>query len=216
MNSPLKVIDRERLRGDYSLIMTRTKACLIAGLTAAGFLLLLPAAARSASFWSEKMKQYDSIIQSVAFEHGVNADFVHAVIKAESAYNRWAISRAGAQGLMQLMPATAAIYGVKDVFDPEQNIRGGVKFLEVLLKLYDGDPKKTLAAYNAGQEAVKKYGGIPPYEETRTYIQRVMATFHAPAINRHTRIYEGVDESGRPIITNDPRLIAKLSARGIS
>jgi soluble lytic murein transglycosylase-like protein len=182
MNSPLKVIDRGRRWGDNRCAMKRSKARLIAGLTAAGFLLLLPAAAQSANFWSEKMKEYDPIIQTVAAEHEIDADFIHAVIKAESAYNRWAISRAGAQGLMQLMPGTASIYGVKDVFDPEQNIRGGVKFLRVLLNLYDGDPKKTLAAYNAGQEAVKKYGGIPPYEETRTYIRRVMATFNgAPA-----------------------------------
>src|SRR4030042_5583260 len=104
--------------------------------------------------------KYDPLVKAIAAEHGLDADFVHAVIKAESAYNRYAVSEAGAQGLMQLMPATAAAYGVKDVFDPEENIRGGVKFLKVLLRLYDGNLKKTLAAYNAGQEAVKKYGGI--------------------------------------------------------
>ncbi|MHB8054571.1 MAG: lytic transglycosylase domain-containing protein [Candidatus Aminicenantales bacterium] len=197
--------------------MTSLRLRLIAAFTAAGFLLLLfPAAAHSASFWSEKKKEYDAIIKTVSAEQGLEEDFVHAVIKAESAYNCWAISRAGAQGLMQLMPATAVTYGVKNVFDAEENIRGGVKFLKVLLKLYEGSKTRALAAYNAGQEAVKKYGGIPPYEETRTYIKRVMANYQAAPADRHTKIYEFKDASGKTIITNDPRLAAKASARGIS
>lgn len=161
-------------------------------------------------------EKYDPYIQTIAAEHGVDADFVHAVITAESAYNRYAISRAGAQGLMQLMPSTASAYGVKDVFDPEDNIRGGVKFLKTLLRLYNGNLKKTLAAYNAGQEAVKKYGGIPPYAETRTYISRVMASYQAPGAPGRTRIYEFRDASGRIILTNDPKLAAQYSAAGVS
>jgi len=186
-------------------------------LTAAGFLLLLlPAAGNAAGLWSTKKTEYDQSIRNISAEYGVDSDFVHAVIKAESAYNRWAISKAGAQGLMQLMPATAAAYGVTDVFDPEDNIRGGVKFLKVLMKLYNGDHKKTLAAYNAGQEAVKKYGGIPPYAETRTYISRVMSTFHASAIGGRTKIIEFKDASGRTVLTNDPKLAAQYGAVGTS
>ncbi|MCX6565228.1 MAG: lytic transglycosylase domain-containing protein [Candidatus Aminicenantes bacterium] len=194
--------------------MTSFAKRIAAGLTAAGFLLLLlPAAGNSAGFWSRMKDKYDPFVKAIADEYGLDADFVHAVIKAESAYNRHAISRAGAQGLMQLMPATAVAYGVKDVFDPEDNIRGGVKFLKVLLKLYDGNIKKTLAAYNAGQEAVKKYGGIPPYAETRTYISRVIATYRAPAPGRRTKIFEFRDASGKTVLTNDPILAAQ---RGVS
>ncbi len=143
--------------------MSKAVVRIAAGWAVAGFLLLLlPAPGHSAGFRSRMKEKYDPYIQTIAAEHGVDADFVHAVITAESAYNRYAISRAGAQGLMQLMPSTASAYGVKDVFDPEDNIRGGVKFLKMLLRLYNGNLKKTLAAYNAGQEAVKKYGGIPP------------------------------------------------------
>jgi soluble lytic murein transglycosylase-like protein len=195
--------------------MTSRATRIAAGLTAAGFLLLLlPAAGNSAGFWLRMKDEYDPLIKTIASEYGLNADFVHAVIKAESAYNCTAISKAGAQGLMQLMPATAEAYGVKDVFDPEDNIRGGVKFLKVLLKLYDGDHEKTLAAYNAGQEAVKKYRGIPPYAETRAYIKRVLATYHAPAPGMKTRIYEFRDASGKTVVTNDPRLAAQYGVAG--
>jgi len=195
--------------------MTRNAIRIAAGLTAAGFLfLLLPAAGYSANFWSRMKDKYDPFVETIAAEHSLDADFVHAVIKAESAYNRYAVSKAGAQGLMQLMPATAAAYGVKDVFDPEENIRGGVKFLKVLLKLYDGNLKKTLAAYNAGQEAVKKYGGIPPYAETQTYISRVLATYQVPAPGTKTKIYEFRDASGRIVLTNDPKLAAQFGVGG--
>lgn len=216
MKSPLKVIDPRWSGGDHNRVMSPHRIRLIAAMTAAGFFFLLsPAAADAASLWTRKKAEYDRIINNVALEHGLDADFIHAVIKAESAYNRWAVSRAGAQGLMQLMPATAVAYGVRDVWDPEQNIRGGVKFLKALWKLYDGNVKKILAAYNAGQEAVKKYGGIPPYVETRTYINRVLATYQAPPSGMRTKIYEIKDASGRIILTNDPRLAAS-AARGVS
>ena len=195
--------------------MTSRATRIAAGLTAAGFLLLLlPAAGNSANFWSRMKDKYDPLVNTIAAEHGVDADFVHAVIKAESAYNKNAISKAGAQGLMQLMPATAVAYGVKDVFDAEDNIRGGVKFLKALLKLYDWNLKKTLAAYNAGQEAVKKYNGIPPYAETRTYISRVLATCQATASGRRTRIFEFKDANGRTVLTNDPKLVAQFGVGG--
>jgi soluble lytic murein transglycosylase-like protein len=175
-------------------------------------LLLSPVFLASSDFISRLQDKYDGLIKSIAAEHGLEGRFVHAVIRAESAYNRFAVSAKGAQGLMQLMPATAAAYGVRDVFDPADNIRGGVKFLKVLWELYGGNASKTLAAYNAGQEAVKKYGGIPPYAETRTYIDRVIASYQAPMPGRKTRIYEYRDDQGRLVLTNDPRLAA---GRGI-
>jgi soluble lytic murein transglycosylase-like protein len=175
-------------------------------------LLLTPVLLVSSDFISRLQDKYDGLIKSIAAEHGLEGRFVHAVIRAESAYNRFAVSAKGAQGLMQLMPATAAAYGVRDVFDPADNIRGGVKFLKVLWELYGGNTSKTLAAYNAGQEAVKKYGGVPPYAETRTYIDRVIASYQAPMPGRKTRIYEYRDDQGRLVLTNDPRLAA---GRGI-
>jgi soluble lytic murein transglycosylase-like protein len=201
------VIDRFAIPADYGAVNIGLKSRIAAGLTAAGLILLLPAAGYSAGFSARLKAQYDPLIQTISMEEGIKAEFVHAVIKAESAYNKNAISRAGAQGLMQLMPATAAAYGVKDVFDPEDNIRGGVKFLKVLLRLYNQDTKLALAAYNAGQEAVKKYGDVPPYPETKAYIKRVMSTFNAPPTR--TRIYEYKDENGKTVLTNDPRLAAQ-------
>jgi len=190
------------------------KKGLIAAVLALGLFLCLPAPGRADSLMSRMQEKYDPIIKRIALEQGLESDFVHAVIKAESAYNNFAISTAGAQGLMQLMPATAAAYGVKNVFDPAENIRGGTKFLKFLLKLYEGNKKKALAAYNAGQEAVKKYtkyGGIPPYAETRTYINRVLASYQAPPPGRKTRIYEIITAEGKRITTNDPRLAAGLA-----
>jgi soluble lytic murein transglycosylase-like protein len=179
----------------------------IAAGTAAG-LLLWPLLLSSSDFVSRLRDKYDGLVTSIAAEHGLEGRFVHAVILAESAYNRFAVSAQGAQGLMQLMPATASAYGVRDVFDPAENIRGGIKFLKVLFDLYGGNQAQTLAAYNAGQDAVKKYGGIPPYAETRTYIDRVLASYRTPAPGRKTRIYEYRDASGRLVLTNDPRLAA--------
>lgn len=116
---------------------------------------------------------YASEIAAAASEHGVDAALVRALIHAESAFNVNALSHKGAQGLMQLMPATAGMYGVSNAFDAGQNIRAGVEHLAGLLDRYDGDVKLVAAAYNAGEGAVKKYGGVPPYAETRVYVDRV-------------------------------------------
>ena len=151
---------------------------------------------------------YDDTVRTAAARHGVDPNLVPAVILAESAYNRWAVSRAGAQGLMQLKPATAVSYGVTDVFDAEQNIDAGVRYLRDLQTLYKGEADKTaqlkkmLAAYNAGQEAVKKYKGIPPYGETRTYIDRVLRSYAASGGRRKTVIIDFWDGEGRHIVTN--------------
>ena len=116
---------------------------------------------------------YRSEIASAAAQFGVEEAVVRAIIHAESSYNPGALSRVGAQGLMQLMPATARRFGVTNAFDPAQNIRGGVQYLGWLLKRFNGDLRLAAAGYNAGEGAVDKYKGVPPYNETQRYVQRV-------------------------------------------
>jgi len=113
------------------------------------------------------------MIDAIAERNQVEAPLVHSVIKAESNYNPGAISPKGAQGLMQLIPSTAHRFGVSNSFDIQQNIEGGVKYLKFLIELYNNDYRKVIAAYNAGEGAVAKYGGIPPYSETINYVYRV-------------------------------------------
>ncbi|MGL4394083.1 MAG: lytic transglycosylase domain-containing protein [Brevinema sp.] len=121
---------------------------------------------------------WDDVITRASKEFDVDERLIHAVIQAESAYNPNAVSRAGAQGLMQLMPATAEELGVTDSFSPEQNIIGGTKYLREMLDYYKGDLIKTLAAYNAGPTAVDRSNGIPPYRETREYVPRVLNYYY--------------------------------------
>lgn len=116
---------------------------------------------------------YQAEIAAAAHEHGVDEAIVRAIIHAESAFNPNALSRVGAQGLMQLMPATARRFGVSDAFNASQNISGGVKYLAWLLKRFNGNLSLVAAGYNAGEGAVDKYNGVPPYSETRRYVQRV-------------------------------------------
>jgi soluble lytic murein transglycosylase-like protein len=116
---------------------------------------------------------YHAIIQQAGRRHGVEAALIQAIIMAESSYNPRAVSNRGAAGLMQLMPATAASMGVKDKFDPEHNIDGGVRYFKRMLVRFDGDTRLALAAYNAGARKVRQYNGIPPYKATRSYIAKV-------------------------------------------
>jgi len=123
------------------------------------------------------LTQYQRTIESAATLYKVNPAFIRAIIHAESHFNVKAISKQGAQGLMQLMPTTAQALGVKNPFIAKQNIYGGVKHLAHLLKLYQGSNRLAAAAYNAGEGAVKKYSGIPPYAETKVYVERVDILF---------------------------------------
>jgi soluble lytic murein transglycosylase-like protein len=120
-------------------------------------------------------KKFTPHIQRIAKQHGLDPRLMHAVISAESSFNPRAVSHAGAMGLMQLMPGTARRFGVTDPFNPEQNLTGGARYLRWLLDKFNNDQVLALAAYNAGENAVIKYGHrIPPYAETQTYISRVL------------------------------------------
>ena len=116
---------------------------------------------------------YQAEIAAASREFGVDEAVIRAIMHAESSYNPLALSRVGAQGLMQLMPATARRFGVTDAFNAGQNIRGGVQYLAWLLKRYNGDLTKAAAGYNAGEGAVDRHGGVPPYNETQRFVQRV-------------------------------------------
>ena len=134
----------------------------------------------------------DLIIYRAGGRHGIDPRFIHAVIWQESKYKSKALSHAGAQGLMQLMPATARRFGCSDPQDMASNVEAGTKYLRWLLKRFNGDVALTLAGYNAGEGAVDKYHGVPPYSETQNYVRKIVAnygkTFHPVTFNEVTRI----------------------------
>ncbi len=121
--------------------------------------------------------EIDNLITKYADKNGLDEDFVKAVINQESGFNPNATSHCGAMGLMQLMPATAQGLGVTNAYDAEQNIEGGTKYLRGLMDRFGNDKQLALAAYNAGPNAVKKYGGIPPYAETQNYVKKVLSKY---------------------------------------
>ena len=145
-------------------------------------------AASSANTTSAKLTPADlrEMLTRAGSEHNIDVDLLASVVKAESDGNSRAVSRAGAKGLMQLMPGTAADLGVQDSFAPEQNVRGGSAYLDALLTRYHDNLALALAAYNAGPEAVDKYHGIPPYRETRAYVARVIHEFNRRVLARET------------------------------
>ena len=166
--------------------------------TASGWLKIPQVARGSLAFTQE--------IRETAERYGVSPTLVEGVIRVESAFNPWAVSRKGAQGLMQLMPRTASSLGVQDSFNARQNIDGGVRHLRYLLDRYPGNVGLALAAYNAGERAVDSYGGIPPYAETQQYVKKVLersglAPAHAEAVQA---IYRYEDADGILTFSNVP------------
>jgi soluble lytic murein transglycosylase-like protein len=141
------------------------------------------------SWWARQRNRrsnYDAFIDRYATQYRVDPVFVRAVIQVESDFNPRCVSNKGARGLMQLMPEVAREYGVRNMFDPEENIRGGVHNLADLISRYRGDLRRVLAAYNAGEGAVSKYGGIPPYEETMTYVKRALTVYYGTPYGQAT------------------------------
>ncbi|HEV2386556.1 MAG TPA: lytic transglycosylase domain-containing protein [Candidatus Acidoferrales bacterium] len=149
--------------------------------------------------------QLEQIVQDRATEQGLDPRLVRAVVRTESAWNPAAISSKGAQGLMQLIPATAERFDVRDVFDPVENVEGGVRYLHELLARYDGDLAKSLAAYYAGEKRIDHAGGVPRDLATRAYVKRV-TRFYLAAIDEQLPgslpIHRFVDDEGRTIYTN--------------
>jgi hypothetical protein len=122
--------------------------------------------------------QFDPLITRAANDHSLDPRLVKSVMLVESGFNPAAVSRKGARGLMQLMPGTASRHGVRNVHDPAQNIAAGTRYLSHLLGLFDGNLEKSLAAYNAGEAAVARYGGVPPYGETRDYVRKALTAYY--------------------------------------
>lgn len=185
-----KVADPDRgferhLVGLGVLVVTLSAGYMLTGVSSAKPATAAPQAAQRAESTETETKPaeedrdtpggLDAYIKKVAAQHGVSAELVAAVIEAESEFNPRAVSRKGAQGLMQLMPKTAATLGVDDPFDPHENIEAGVKHLRALMDRFGSNNlPMVLAAYNAGEVAVIKHRGVPPYRETRNYVKRIM------------------------------------------
>jgi soluble lytic murein transglycosylase-like protein len=158
-------------------------------------------------------ERYEPYVLEYSNRHSLRPELVRAVIQVESGYNPRALSPKGAMGLMQLMPETARMLGVQRPYDPEQNIRGGTRYLRLLLDKYDGNEELALAAYNAGSGAVDRYGKrIPPYRETRDYVRKVGSKAgEAPYTTRKLRIYKTIEiVDGRVV----PRYSSEKPASG--
>jgi soluble lytic murein transglycosylase-like protein len=147
---------------------------------------------------------FGAIVERIAAEQSLPAELLHSVIQVESNYNPGAVSPKGAQGLMQLMPETAHRFGVPDSFDPVENIQGGAKYLKYLLELYKGDYPRALAAYNAGEKAVARYGGIPPYAETQNYVTQVQRRVDARRKTDSAKAAAAKPGPPKPVETGTP------------
>jgi len=152
---------------------------------------------------------YADLIRETSSKFGVDEGLVSAIIKVESAFDAKAVSSKNCKGLMQLHPDTATRFGVKDIFDPAQNIEGGVRYLTYLMSTFDRNLDYVLAAYNAGENAVRRHNGIPPYNETRQYVEKVKAEFGQtleppPPAKRPSRIMRIITADGQVLLTNDP------------
>jgi Transglycosylase SLT domain len=155
---------------------------------------------------AEPSPEIEKLIQEISQRHGVDPELVKAVAKAESNFNPRAVSYKGALGIMQLIPETAKRFGVTNVWDPKQNIEGGVRFLKFLIDMFPDNLPYILAAYNAGENAVLKYRGIPPYRETQAYIRKITQVYKGDHFlivsSRPEQIVSYRDDSGRVIHSN--------------
>ncbi|TMQ23388.1 MAG: lytic transglycosylase domain-containing protein [Candidatus Rokuibacteriota bacterium] len=151
-------------------------------------------------------RTYARDINEAAARYAVPERLIWAVIRAESGFQPRAVSRRGAGGLMQLMPETAAILGVRDVFDPHQNIDAGVRHLRALIERFGHDLRLAVAAYNAGEKAVLRYGSVPPYRETQQYVTRVLRFYDAPVkqVELPGGIHQIIERDGTIVYTNMP------------
>ena len=153
----------------------------------------------------------DQVITSTSQRHRIDPDLITSVIHAESNFNPHAVSNKGAQGLMQIMPQTATQLGMRNAFDPKDNVEGGTKYLRELLERYNFDMVKALAAYNAGPRRVEQYGGVPPYQETRAYVARIVRDFNRKKLAEQKRT---VTKNTRPATKTNAKVApaqAKLS-----
>lgn len=153
---------------------------------------------RAASLPAISRTELNQVVAGAGERHQIDPDFINSVIRAESGFHQNAVSRKGAQGLMQLMPGTASQLGVRNPFDPNANVEGGTKYLRELLEKYNYDPVKALAAYNAGSKRVDRYHGVPPYYETQAYIARIIRDYN------------------RQKIAENPALAKKIKTRSVS
>lgn len=174
-----------------------------------GMLVLIMVSVVTTSY-ADIYPPYHQIILSKAQKYKVEPSLVRAVIKAESNFDPIAISHKGAMGLMQLMPYTAKSMDVRNPFDPEENIEAGVRYLKYLLDKFDGNLTLALAAYNAGPDTIERFGGIPPIQETRQYVRRVLSLYYngkgstTSSGSKSDILYRVVYEDGTVLYTNTP------------
>lgn len=172
-----------------------------------------PEQAKPAVYNVVPARSFDQLVEQVAGRYQIEPSFVRAVIQAESNYNPRAVSPKGALGLMQLMPQTARRFGVANVFSPAQNLEGGVRYLRYLLDLYSSEPRQSalsLAAYNAGEGAVGRFGGVPPYWETQQYLRRVNRLW------QRFKTVEPLTPAPAPKKLEGPRIVETVDAAGVT
>ncbi len=159
-----------------------------------------------------------TLVDAISRTHGVDSGLVRAVIKTESNFNRWAVSPKGARGLMQLMPETGARLGVRDFFDPQQNVDAGVRHLKFLLDKFDGNLDLSLAAYNAGENLVERIGKVPAYPETQNYVRKIRKLYTRKSAPTASDAQAGSDTASEPIetaINQRPVIFKAIDQRGV-
>jgi membrane-bound lytic murein transglycosylase MltF len=162
-----------------------------------------------------KPESINEVITATSQRHSIDPDFVTSVIHAESNFNPRAVSNKGAQGLMQIMPHTATQLGMRNAFDPKDNVEGGTKYLRELLERYNFDMVKALAAYNAGPRRVEQYGGVPPYAETRAYVARIVRDFNRKKLAEQKRVATTASRPATKTTTKVAPTQAKLTKKPI-